>query len=107
MNYRLVVHNAPVMRTSFWKDQDDPKHREPSYWIEWDGLEGHTHERPATVDEIAIYRWTVERAIAVVKPFTTYVNVTVAGGTPEAALRKEFDCPESAALSRVAITAGS
>jgi len=85
MRYRLVQHHLTVIRTHWWKDQDDPQHREKSYWIDGPGV-----YRPATDIEIAIWRDVVERAIQVVRPFAEPVNVTEMGGTPEEALRKEF-----------------
>jgi len=92
MSYRLVTHVGSTYRSHWWKDLDKPKHGEPSWWIE--GKSSITGElvvnRPATDTELSIYQDCLERAIRAVHPFSAYVNVTEAGGTPEDALRKEF-----------------
>lgn len=80
--YRIERHDITTIRTGEWVPGNVTA---PSYWTVGPGV-----ERLATVEEQDIMRGTIERALAAVRPFAEYVNVTEAGGTPEEAIRKEF-----------------
>ena len=82
LTYQIIRRKVPVLRTDHWNPRTV---EEQSAWIEGPGV-----NRPATDVEIAICDALVERAVAVVRPFSEFLNVTAIGGTPEDALRKEF-----------------